>query len=89
MNTQKVRFMITMLFLVAYMALVIIILLAELSDTVNMEQGQNSLMGELKVLLGVLTGAVGQILNYWFSTKTPIETNTAPPQQQSTSTPGV
>lgn len=33
----------------------------------NMTKGENSMMGELKILLGVLTGAVGQILNFWFN----------------------
>ncbi|EAY28304.1 hypothetical protein M23134_03856 [Microscilla marina ATCC 23134] len=31
-----------------------------------MKKGANSMMGEIKVLLGVLTGGVGQILNFWF-----------------------
>lgn len=40
----------------------------EVSDTLNMKKGENSMMGEVKVLLGVLTGGVGQILNFWFNT---------------------
>lgn len=48
------------------MALLGIILYAEVSDDLNMQQGDNSMHGELQILLGVLTGAVGQILNFWF-----------------------
>ncbi len=49
------------------MALLGIILYAEVSDDLNMQKGENSMQGELQILLGVLTGAVGQILNFWFS----------------------
>lgn len=38
----------------------------EASDTVNMQKGENSLMGELQILFGVLTAGVGQILSFWF-----------------------
>lgn len=54
------------------MAFLILILIIEMSDTLNMKSGGNSMIGELKILLGVLTGAVAQILNYWFNK--PIET---------------
>ena len=36
------------------------------SDSMNMESGSNSLMGELSVLLGVMTGGISLILNFWF-----------------------
>lgn len=49
------------------MSLLTIILVIEMSDSMNMVQGENSMMGELKILLGVLTGSVGQILNFWFN----------------------
>lgn len=39
----------------------------EVSDHLNMSQGENSLMGELTVLLGVMTGGVTMVLNYWFN----------------------
>ncbi|MEP5340717.1 MAG: hypothetical protein ABJL44_13315 [Algibacter sp.] len=48
--------------------MVIIIIEAEISDTLNMKKGENSMMGEVEMLLGVLTGGVGQILNFWFNT---------------------
>ena len=32
-----------------------------------MKKGLNSFMGEIKVLIGVLTGAIAQILNFWFN----------------------
>ena len=41
----------------------------EVSDNVNVLKGENSLMGELKILVGVMTAAVGNILHYWFKLK--------------------
>ncbi len=54
------------LFLTAYFVLLIIIFVIEASDTINMEKGANSLMGQLHILFGVLTAGVGQILSFWF-----------------------
>jgi protein-S-isoprenylcysteine O-methyltransferase Ste14 len=45
------------------------IFFVEVSDTLNMKSGENSLMGEFKILLGVLTAGVGQTLSYWLSKK--------------------
>ena len=75
MSNKKIQFIFSLLFLVGYIALLIIILTVEISDSVNMEKGENSLMGEVKILLGVLTGAVGQILNFWFNSNTNNEGN--------------
>lgn len=68
MSIRTIQFIFSLVFLVGYIALVIIILDVEISDNLNMKKGDNSMMGELKILLGVLTGGVGQILNFWFST---------------------
>ena len=70
--------MISLFFLISYMGLVMAILFVEVSDTINMEKGANSMMGELKILLGVLTGAVGQVLNYWFSQSKKMESTNDP-----------
>ncbi len=67
MSIRKIQFIFSLLFLIGYMALIVIILTVEVSDTLNMKKGNNSMMGELKILLGVLTGGVGQILNFWFN----------------------
>ena len=67
MDVRKIQFVLSLLFLLSYLALVGIILFVEVSDTTNMVKGENSMMGELKVLLGVLTAAVGQVLNFWFN----------------------
>jgi len=45
------------------------IFFVEVSDNLNMKSGENSLMGEFKILLGVLTAGVGQTLSYWLSKK--------------------
>ena len=78
MSNKKIQLIFSLLFLVGYIALLIIILTVEISDSVNMEKGENSLMGEVKILLGVLTGAVGQILNFWFNSNTNNEHNSLP-----------
>jgi len=67
MNVRRVQFIFSMIFLVGYIGLVGIILFVEVSDSLNMQKGDNSMMGELKVLLGVLTAGIGQILNFWFN----------------------
>lgn len=72
MHISKIQFLISLIFIIGYMAFLILILIIEMSDTLNMKSGGNSMIGELKILLGVLTGAVAQILNYWFNK--PIET---------------
>lgn len=61
-----VRIIITLLFLLSYFAILGGIFWVEVSDNVNMLEGENSLMGELKILVGVMTAAVGNILHYWF-----------------------
>ncbi len=67
MQTSKIQFIISLLFIIGYMLLLSTILFVEISDDLNMKAGENSMMGELKILLGVLTGGIGQILNYWFN----------------------
>lgn len=57
---------ISALFLVSYFLMLGAIFTVEISDTLNMKQGENSLMGELQILFGVLTAGVGQILSFWF-----------------------
>jgi len=66
MNNKKIQFVFSLLFIVGYMTLVITILMVEVSDSWNMEKGENSMMGELKILLGVLTASITQILSFWF-----------------------
>lgn len=67
MSTTRIQFIISLIFLVGYLVLLGIILYAEISDDINMSKGDNSMHGELQILLGVLTGAVGQVFNFWFS----------------------
>ena len=42
------------------------LLTVEISDDLNMVKGENSLLNEIEILLGVLTAGVGQVLSYWF-----------------------
>ncbi len=67
MSLSRIQFIITLLFLIGYMVLLTLILIVEISDTLNMKTGEDTMMGELKILLGVLIGGVGQILNFWFN----------------------
>ncbi|GAA6170236.1 hypothetical protein [Sessilibacter corallicola] len=64
--SYKPQVWISLLFLVAYFAMLSAIFAVEVSDTLNMKKGDNSLMGELQILFGVLTAGVGQVLSYWF-----------------------
>lgn len=75
MSVRKIQFIFSLLFLLAYFSLLGIILAYEISDTHNMDKGENSMMGEVKILLGVLTAGVAQILNYWFSSSQKNENN--------------
>lgn len=65
-SEQKPQILISMLFLLAYFLLLAAIFYVEISDDINMQKGENSLMDELQILFGVLTAGVGQILSYWF-----------------------
>lgn len=49
-----------------YLMLLSAVLYIEVSDHLNMKIGENSMMGELQILLGVLTATIAQITNYWF-----------------------
>jgi hypothetical protein len=63
---NKPQIVISILFLTAYFLMLVAIFVVEASDTINMKEGANSLMGELQILFGVLTAGVGQILSFWF-----------------------
>ena len=65
-TNQNPQIVISILFLVAYFLMLAAIFAVEVSDTLNMKQGENSLLGELQILFGVLTAGVGQILSFWF-----------------------
>lgn len=65
-NNHKPQIIISVLFLIAYFMMLGAIFTVEVSDTLNMRKGDNSLMGELQILFGVLTAGVGQVLSYWF-----------------------
>lgn len=57
---------ISALFFVAYFLILGAIIYIEASDSVNMQQGANSFMDQIQILIGVLTAGVGQVLSYWF-----------------------
>ena len=63
---NRPQIVLSIIFLVAYFLMLAAIFSIETSDTLNMKQGENSLMGELQILFGVLTAGVGQILSFWF-----------------------
>ncbi len=63
---KKPQIIISALFLSAYFLILSAIFIVETSDTINMRQGENSLLGEIQILLGVLTAGVAQILSFWF-----------------------
>jgi len=65
-STQTPQIILSSIFLIAYFLMLAAIFVVEVSDSMNMEKGENSLMGELQILFGVLTAGVGQILSFWF-----------------------
>ncbi len=65
-ENYPVRVWLSMIFVLGYMILIFSILVIESSDTINMSTGDNSLMDTLKVLTGVMTAVVLQIINFWF-----------------------
>jgi hypothetical protein len=66
MNKTKIQLIITVISFTGYFMFLSAILYIEVSDNLNMETGENSMMGELQILLGVLTATIAQITNYWF-----------------------
>ncbi|ANG64633.1 hypothetical protein A8C75_20575 [Marinobacterium aestuarii] len=58
--------LISVLFLIAYFSMLAAIFYVEISDEMNMQTGDNSLMDQLQILFGVLTAGVVQVLSYWF-----------------------
>ncbi|WP_417356404.1 hypothetical protein [Gallaecimonas pentaromativorans] len=65
-HSQLPQIILSVLFLAVYFILLSSMLVVEASDTINMKKGDNSLIGEIQILFGVLTAGVGQILGYWF-----------------------
>ncbi len=73
MSKRTIQFIFSLIFLVGYFTILLSIFYVEVSDTINMSEGGNSMMGELTILIGILTAAVGQILNFWFNTNKKLE----------------
>lgn len=71
MNSSNVKkttpqVVISLIFILFYFSMVIAIFFVEIDDNLNMEKGENSMLDELQILLGVMTAGLGQILSYWF-----------------------
>lgn len=62
----KPQMIISSVFLMAYFAMLSAIFFVEVSDNLNMVKGENTLMGEMQIMFGVLTAGLGQILSFWF-----------------------
>lgn len=60
------QMIISITFLCFYFLIISAVFYVEVDDNINNMKGENSLMGNLEILLGVITAGVGQILNYWF-----------------------
>lgn len=84
MKIRKIQFLLSLIFVCGYMAIIGIIFYIEVSDNLNMKKGENSLMGEVKILLGVMTAGVAQVLNFWFNDYKKCEANK---QSNDTDTP--
>ncbi len=64
--SNKPHIIISILFLSVYFLMLVALFVVETSDTLNMQQGENSLMDEIQIFFGVLTAGVGQVLSFWF-----------------------
>lgn len=67
MKIRQIQFLLSLIFILGYLAMMGTIFYVEFSDSLNMKQGENSLMGEAKILLGAMTAGTAQILNFWFN----------------------
>ena len=65
-ESKKYQVFFSIAFLTFYFLMIGVVFTVEVSDTLNMRIGENSLKGELTLLFGVLTAGVAQVLNYWF-----------------------
>ncbi|MHA7102264.1 hypothetical protein [Roseivirga pacifica] len=66
MEDKRVQFVFSLIFLIAYLALIFIVLFLETQSSFEIKPNHDSMLGELKILIGVLTAGVAQILNFWF-----------------------
>lgn len=80
MSIKKIQFLVSLVFVIGYFILLGAIVFIEASDSLNMKQGENSMMGEFKILLGVMTAAVAQVLNFWFNKADKEDAKNAVPQ---------
>lgn len=65
-ENYRPQMFISALFFLAYFLILGAIIYIEASDSLNMQQGENSFMDQIQILIGVLTAGVGQVLSYWF-----------------------
>lgn len=65
-ENYRPQMFISALFFLAYFLILGAIIYIEASDALNMQQGDNSFMDQIQILIGVLTAGVGQVLSYWF-----------------------
>ncbi len=63
---QRPQIMISACFLGSYFLMLLIMFSVEVTPWFEATKGEGSIMGELQILLGVLTAGVGQILSFWF-----------------------
>ena len=66
MENRRPQFIFSLIILVTFLVIVLIILYIETNRSVSINSTGDSLMGELKILLGALTASVVHILSYWF-----------------------
>ena len=63
------KFILSILYLTVYFCMLAAVFYVEIADDITIKTGEDSMMSELQILMGVLTAGVGQILSYWFSKK--------------------
>lgn len=79
MEVKHIQVILSFVFIIAYLTLIFVVLFMETNGSFTIKPNHDSMLGELKILIGVLTAGVGQILNFWFGSqrKTQKDTPTA------------
>jgi len=66
MKESRVRVVLSFTLILSYLGLIFLVFYHEMNNQIPDHNNGDSMIGELKILIGVLTAGVAQVLNYWF-----------------------
>jgi len=64
---MKPQFILSVMYLAAYFSMLAAILWVEVAPDIEVKTGDASMMTSFNLLMGVLTGGVYKIIDYWFT----------------------